>query len=242
MSSKTEITILLDRSGSMNSVREATVRGINEFIVKVNEEPGEGYWNLIQFDDWDSARGAGEVFPHTTFENWPSHTLPNFGLQDYMPRGGTALDDAVCLTILKLKQRYSSLSEGAKPKVMFIIVTDGQENSSREYSPAKRRELIAEAQSTLGWTFIFLGADQDAFHEASKMGVATQAVRGMTSNKVQWEKTSGGVAAVYANVAMGARNWKADGNLTGEVLLGSATPDSGDKSLTDPGSSSAGTP
>ena len=85
MSRPVDVTIILDRSGSMQSTREATVKGVNDFIRSVNEVPGEGSWTLLQFDDPDSARGAGEEFPHCVFGHVPSARVPLLEPKDFVP-------------------------------------------------------------------------------------------------------------------------------------------------------------
>src|SRR5437588_6465110 len=103
-----DVTIILDRSGSMQSIRSATVQGVNDFIRSVNEVPGEGAWTLLQFDDPDSARGADEEFPHCIFGHAPSAQVPLLEPKDFVPRGRTALVDAVCTTLLRLREWFLS--------------------------------------------------------------------------------------------------------------------------------------
>src|SRR6266567_4437843 len=123
MSRPVDVTIILDRSGSMQSTREATVKGVNDFIRSVNEVPGEGAWTLLQFDDRDSARGAGEEFPHCVFDHVPSAQVPLLEPTDFVPRGGTALVDAVCTTLVRLRDWSLSHPETERPRVMVVIMT-----------------------------------------------------------------------------------------------------------------------
>lgn len=169
----TDVTFLLDRSGSMESKREFVVKGINDFIANVKSMPGQGCWSLVQFDDRDSARGAGEAFPHLTYGQRAESDVPAFGLDDYKPRGGTALVDAVCMTILSIKERVASLPQNLRDerKVMLVIVTDGEENQSRDYTNERLRELRAEMEAKHGWEFMFLGAGQEAFLQAQNHGL-----------------------------------------------------------------------
>jgi hypothetical protein len=220
----TDVTILLDRSGSMKSIREATVAGINKFIDEMNRVPGEGIWSLAQFDDPDSARGARESFPHIVFQDRADSEVPRFEVADFMPRGRTALIDAVCFTVQKLSARILPLPEADRPRVMVVIMTDGLENASREFSSARMRELIAEAQGVHGWEFIYLGANQDAFAEAGKFGIDTR-VRDGVSNKIDYTADSQGVGEAFQACGKNARRWKLDGNDTAEELMGSSAPD-----------------
>jgi len=219
MSRVTDITIILDRSGSMRSIRDATVQGINAFIEDVNKVPGEGVWTLVQFDDPDSARGAREPFPHVVFENVSSIHVPRFEAADFKPRGSTALVDAVCLTVQKVKTRVLAVPEEYRPKVMVVIMTDGMENASREFTSAQLREMLAEAQSAHGWEVLYLGANQDAFAEAGKYGIAK------AGNVYRFDATDSGTQGVLQAGAGKARNWKLEGNDSAAGLMGSASPD-----------------
>lgn len=219
MSRITDITILLDRSGSMNSIREATVKGVNAFMDDVNRVPGEGVWSLVQFDDHDSAKGAREQFPHVVFENVNSSRLPRLEPADFKPRGSTALVDAVCLTINRISARVQAVPEADRPKVMVVVMTDGLENASRQFTSARLRELVAEAQSVYGWEFLYLGANQDAFSEAGKYGIAK------AGNVYNFNATDAGCQGALHAGAQNARHWKLDGNDSAAGLIGSAAPD-----------------
>lgn len=225
MANTTEVIIILDRSGSMASIREAAVRGVNDFINEVQKEPGHGFWTLVQFDDHDSARGAGEAFPHVVFDQAPDERVPRLEAGDFVPRGSTALIDAVCLTVLKARDRWLALPGPRRPRVMVVVMTDGLENASREYTSARLRELTAEAQALHGWSFVFLGANQDAFAESGKLGIDT-CTRGGVHNKINYSATTAGVAAGLGAGARHVRGWKGDGNPTADHLLSPADPES----------------
>src|SRR5262249_48619218 len=112
-----------------------------------------------------------------------------------------------------------------RPNVMVVVMTDGLENASREFTSARLREMIAEAQSVHGWEFLYLGANQDAFAEAGKYGIAKQA------NVINFSATDRGAAAALNTGARNARNWKLDGNDTAAGLLGDASPDDPSKEV-----------
>ncbi|MFO0842979.1 MAG: vWA domain-containing protein [Gemmataceae bacterium] len=224
MTRPTEVIIVLDRSGSMASIREAAVRGVNGFIDEVQKEPGEGYWTLVQFDDHDSARGAAEAFPHVVFDRVPDARVPRLEVHSFVPRGSTALNDAVCLTVTRARERWLTIPEHLRPRVMVVVMTDGLENASRQFSGAQLRHLTAEVQAQHGWSFVFLGANQDAFAESAKLGIHTQA-HGGVANKINYTATVAGVAAGMAAGARHVRGWKGDGNPTADQLLGGIDPD-----------------
>ncbi len=217
MSRPCQVVILLDRSGSMQSIREATVKGINDFIKEVQKEPGEGTWSFLQFDDLRSAKGAGEKFPHAVFENIPDSEVREVKLEDFIPRGGTALIDATFITVRDVKDWWLSIEKEKRPRVMIVIVTDGQENESKNFTRDELRELTAEVQSKHGFEFIYLGANQDAFAEAEKYGIS--------KNAMGFQANSAGYQHANRSAARGTRKWKADGNPTAESLLTSAEPD-----------------
>lgn len=227
MSKSTEVVILLDRSSSMNKIRESTVDSINNFITQVQEEPGEGNWTLIQFDDHDSARGAGEMFPHVVYERRSDREMRKLELNDFRPRGGTALVDAVCLTIETMKKVY--LAQENRPGVLIVVITDGQENSSREYRTPQMRSLIAEVQSQYNWSFLYLGANQDAFAEAGKYGIVSNSYGGV-SNRITYDHTGEGIERALLCAATNARGWKVEGNKTVEDMMGPSCPDDPSKS------------
>lgn len=140
---------ILDRSGSMESCRDDTIGGFNSFVN--SQKAFGGTMTLIQFDHeyLESYRDKpiDEVVPLTT--------------TTFEPRGSTALLDAIGKTIKNTKTD--------KPTV--IILTDGQENSSHRYTKSHIKDLI-EQKTKDGWTFMYLGANQDAFAEAGSMGIA----------------------------------------------------------------------
>lgn len=218
-----DVTILLDRSGSMDSMKEAAVAGINKFITDVKSEPGEGCWTLATFDDQHSAKGAGERFPHYVFSAVPDAEVPT--LNDFAPRGGTALVDAFCKVILDIRERLATLLEIERQnrKVMIVVITDGQENQSIEFTSEKLRELVGEAQGKEGWEFIYLGANQDAFAVAAQYNVTrSMNYAGLTAGSVtanSYEATPTGIAVAIASGAIGCRAWKADGNDTAAAFL-----------------------
>jgi hypothetical protein len=226
----TDITFILDRSGSMASLREAACRSINDYMRTVDQEPGDGCWTLVQFDDPDSARGAGEAFPHEVFTQVPGERRPFLEVQNFQPRGSTALRDAMATTILRAKARIESqVPEALRPdyRVLMVTMTDGQENASQQYTQAKLNELIAERQKA-GWVFVYLGANQDAFAEGKNLGIDQQRnvqnrYRGATFKN--YEASPAAMQACTANAAADARDWKAEGNQTAAGLQGDGKPD-----------------
>ncbi len=155
----TDITLVVDRSGSMQDIRSDAQGGVNAFIENQAKEPGEALLTLVQFDtDYE--------FLH---KGVPMADVPKYEL---VPRGATALLDAVGRAINETGERLSKMNEADRPGlVVFVVMTDGLENSSQEFSKPRIKEMIQHQQKMYGWQFTFLGADQDAFAEASAMGM-----------------------------------------------------------------------
>lgn len=155
----TDITLVVDRSGSMADVREDAEGGVNTFIAEQAKEPGEALLTLVQFDtEYD--------FLH---KGVPINEVPHYELH---PRGMTALLDAVGRAINETGERLVAMGEQDRPGlVIFVVMTDGLENSSKEFTKAQIKEMIERQQNDYSWHFTFLGANQDAFAEAGAIGI-----------------------------------------------------------------------
>lgn len=201
-----EVLILLDRSGSMSSIQAAVVKGINDFASGiVGDGKGDIRWNLVLFDDYQSAQANKEDFPFTVWENRKG-AAPIFHPDEFAPRGGTALIDATCMALQKLKTRVFALPEKERPEnVIVVIVTDGQENSSKEWTRNKLRSITAELEADHKWKFIYLGANQDAFSEAGNYFTAgTLSCKGMSPNAQNAFKFEANAEGVSRGIASGA--------------------------------------
>ena len=169
----TDITMVIDRSGSMQSIRTDAEGGINSFIEQQKQEPGEALLTLVQFD-------TEYEFVHS---GTPIKQVPAFTL---VPRGSTALLDAVGRAINETGARLAAMSDADRPGlVVFVIVTDGQENSSHEFERDKIREMIEHQQSVYKWQFTFLAANQDAFAEGASMGIAQDGIAAFAMGKAR---------------------------------------------------------
>ena len=160
----TDITLVVDRSGSMEEIREDAQGGVNAFIRQQAELPGEAMITLVQFD--------------TEYE-FLARGIPVRDMKPYqlVPRGATALLDAVGRAINETGERLSKLPEADRPGlVVFVVMTDGLENSSQEFTKAQIKKMIENQTRKFQWQFTFLGADQDAFAEADALGIAAGGV------------------------------------------------------------------
>jgi len=160
-----EIICIIDRSGSMGSIVNDAIGGFNTFLEEQKELPGKATLTFVQFDT------EYEV----VHESKPIQDVPILNSKTYKPRGGTALLDAIGKTINDTERRLSNMLEESRPdKVIIAILTDGEENSSKKYSLSEIKEKISLQKEKHKWEFIYLGANQDAFAEAAKLGIAAK--------------------------------------------------------------------
>lgn len=168
----TDITLVVDRSGSMEQIREDAEGGVNSFIAQQAKEPGEALLTLVQFD-------TEYEFLH---QGVPITEVPKYQL---VPRGRTALLDAVGRAINETGERLAKMDEQDRPGlVVFVVMTDGLENSSREFSKSDVKAMIERQQDKYNWHFTFLGANQDAFAEAGSMGIHAAGAANYAADKV----------------------------------------------------------
>ena len=168
----TDITIIVDRSGSMESIKTDAEGGIRTFVADQQKQPGEATLSLIQFDTVYE-----EVYTAKPINDVPDYTL--------VPRGGTAYLDALGRAIVMAGERMKAIPEGQRPGlVVMVVVTDGEENSSKEYTHAKIKEMIQHQQDVYKWQFTFLAAGMDAFKEGQALGINAAGVCGFTAENV----------------------------------------------------------
>ncbi len=160
----TYVAEVLDRSGSMGAIAQPTRDGHNEFIRAQKLLPGECSYLLSQFDH-----------EFETVYDGPMKDAPELTTINYIPRGSTALLDALGNTIMGLGIKLGALAEDQRPeRVVVVIITDGQENASMRYSRREIFDMITHQRTAYGWQFLFLGAGQDAIHEGNKIGIPMQ--------------------------------------------------------------------
>jgi uncharacterized protein YegL len=160
-----DITVVLDRSGSMQALTNETINGFNEFINSQKKLDTEVKVTLIQFD-------------HEYIINYEAvniNRVPALNMMTYVPRGGTALLDAIGKTIKMTKNRHKLMGETDAPdKTMIVIITDGYENSSTKYTAEIIFKKIKKMEEKRGWEFIYLGANQDAIRVAGNYGIESK--------------------------------------------------------------------
>lgn len=152
MKDYTHIAIILDRSGSMSSIANEIIGGFNAFMEDQIKAPGTATLTLVQFDN--------EIDRLETFK--PLQEVKQLTSETYRPRGMTKLYDAIGLTVGTVQDEILKINEADRPeKVLVVILTDGLENSSQEYTVDKVKSLLDQKQKD-GWEFSFIGANQDA--------------------------------------------------------------------------------
>jgi len=183
----TEIVTIIDKSGSMSSLQSRTIEGYNEFLNEQKQLDGDANFSLVLF----SSPGKEEI----VFDSVDIQEISELTTENYRPGGATALYDCIGKTIKALKKRIKNLDKDERPeKVLFVIITDGEENSSRTFGKDEVFKMINKREEKNDWSFIYLGANQDAFGEGSKMGVK----RGKT---LDYAATDAGMNFAYANIS-----------------------------------------
>ena len=176
----TEIAYILDRSGSMQSLQEAAIAGFIHFLKAQLDVPGDANLTLVLFDD-------EYVVPQLAV---PIQEVPKLDARTYVPRGSTALLDAIGRTIKDTAARLAKLPEARQPgKVIIAVFTDGFENSSSEYTHAHISNLIRLHRNEKGWEFLFLAANQDAIATAAAMSMEVSTSGNVTASPSGYRST-----------------------------------------------------
>ena len=158
----TELVFILDRSGSMSGLEADTIGGFNSMIIKQKKGEGEAIVSTVLFDD------QAEVL-HDRIDIDKIELMND---EQYYVRGCTALLDAVGGAIHHIGNVHKYAREEDRPeKTLFIITTDGMENSSRHYSYDRVKNMVERQKERFGWEFIFLGANIDAVEVAGRFGI-----------------------------------------------------------------------
>jgi hypothetical protein len=181
----THIETILDRSGSMSLCWDSTIEGFNSFLADQKKVGGKCTVTQVQFDN------AYEIHYHYT----DIADVAYINRETYIPRGSTALLDAIGKSIVRLGAELAAKPEHLRPsKVIVLIQTDGQENASTEFNRAQVFEKVKHQQDKYGWEFIFAGTNQDAIMTAASYGIPTRSA-------IYYSNTAHGTANVWANVS-----------------------------------------
>lgn len=160
----TEIVFILDESGSMADLKSDTIGGFNSLIEKQKTEAGEAVVTTVLFS----------TESRVLHDRVPIEHIGKMTEKDYCPSGGTALLDAVGGAVEHIRNIHKyARPEDIPEHTLFVITTDGMENSSRHFTAAKVKKLISAQQEVYGWEFVFLGANIDSAETAESIGIGS---------------------------------------------------------------------
>ena len=172
------VNFILDESGSMTSIKDQTISGFNEYVDSLKPKGKAARFTFTKFNS-----GATII----VCDNIPVKDVPLLTSSNYIPNNLTPLYDAIGASVKTVEKALKK----ELVDVLCVIMTDGQENCSREFTRSKIFEIIAEKQKE-GWTFAYLGANQDSWGEGSKVGIAG-------SNTMDFAYDSAGVTRAFAS-------------------------------------------
>lgn len=192
MKNVTDISILLDNTGSMFVIRDKTISGFNEFLVsqQTNGVPTE--ISLIKFNS--------DNYFDVKYWNSRAETVLPLTREDYYPTGTTPLLDALGTLINKKGDMLSNLHQAERPsRVVIVVITDGEENASSEFNFDKIKEMVKHQTEIYSWQFVFLGADIDSFAQSAGVGIpSTRAANYKKDNIIMACKTVGDRITAYS--------------------------------------------
>lgn len=192
MKNLTEIVCVLDRSGSMDAIVDDAIGGFNAFLKAQQATPGEAVMSVVLFDHEYQLLHHGKSL----------ESIPPFTRETFVPRGSTALYDALGKTIHAVGERLSGLAQAERPdKVLFVILTDGAENASQHFSSKQIHEMISHQRTVYSWEFLFLAANQDAFAVSQSLGIAK-------GNAINFETTSESTTLAINRMAKAASSYR----------------------------------
>ena len=186
----THIVVILDKSASMSGLSHSTISGFNGFMKEQKTVASKATVSLVQF-------AAGQDW---VYDMMPVAEVSDLTSRSYNTDGpSTALCDSIARAVHRAENQIKEMNE--KPdNVVVVIITDGQENDSKEFQK-KHIVKIIEAHEKEGWDFVFLGANQDAIAEGGSIGVRA-------SNALTYGATQDGVHAMYASVSENLTNYR----------------------------------
>ncbi|MGI5864910.1 MAG: hypothetical protein ACOX6T_23065 [Myxococcales bacterium] len=166
----------------MGAIRDDAIKGFNAFLAEQKALPGEARLTLVLFDDQYEV-----AVEHTDLQ-----AVEPLTRQTFVPRGSTALFDAMGRTIDEVGQRLAKTSEDERPsKVVVVTLTDGHENASVKFSERDVFDRVAHQRDVYCWDFVFLAADQDAIATAARLAIDA-------ANAIDFRSDADGTAMAFA--------------------------------------------
>lgn len=191
----TVVNFILDMSGSMESMKESTVSGFNEYLSNLKKDGNDYRVNVTFFDDVIEK-------PYVDAKIYDVQPIK----KEYQPRGMTALYDAICKTV------NESRKLGKHEKALVVIMTDGGENSSKEYTEKDFIKIKKELEDKGNYTFVFLGANQDAWGVAQKWGFAH-------NNVATYNSTVKGTSAAFRGMSVSTGMYAASASMSTDSFM-----------------------
>lgn len=182
----TEIIFVIDKSGSMSHLAKDTIGGFNGFVESQKDDTKTTLTTVLFDTSWNILHDGIDVYEVSPMTS-----------KDYIAGGGTAMLDTIGEIINRVQDRHDELGAEKPDNVLFVITTDGEENSSRKFTKAQIEKMIKHQTNGHGWEFMFLGANIDAVKEAQDIGISA-------TRAVSYDWTTMGTDALYSTVTAAA--------------------------------------
>lgn len=210
----TSINVIIDASGSMSGLTHDTINSFNTFLKEQKEFPGEAVFTLCTFNtDYRLVHDFQKIASVVDLDN-----------VTYRPQGGTALLDAMGTTIDSVGRKLAAMAEEERPsKVIFLVITDGHENSSRRYSPDQIKSMVEHQKDVYAWEFVFMGANIDAIAAGTNLGISMQ-------NTLNYVPSAAGTHQLYRSISDNMSSYRASNSSRADFFnqtqqgVGSVTP------------------
>jgi len=204
----TSINVIIDQSGSMGYLTTDTIGSFNGFVTEQKLVPGDAAFTLCTFNE--SARLVHDFVKLAA--------VPALDSKTYRPSGGTALLDAMGTTINSVGAKLAALPEEERPsKVIFLIITDGQENSSRNFTKEQVKSMVEHQRDVYSWEFVFMGANIDAIDEGTSLGIAAQ-------NTMNYAPSAAGTRSLYKSVSSSMTGYRSGNSSKASYFDPNAVP------------------
>ena len=203
MKNYVKIINIIDKSGSMGSMIDTAINGFNEFLIEQKKVEGKAVVSTVLFNS--------QYQP--LYEDLDIQNCQFLDKNNYVPSSMTALYDSICKTISIEIDKLGNLPIEERPdKTICVILTDGQENSSKIYNRETTKNMITEMKEDFKWEFIFLCADEEAATTAETIGIS----RG---NSYAFVNNAGGIRDAYAGVSYASTNYRKSKSVKMENLM-----------------------
>jgi len=203
----TEIICIIDKSGSMNSIKSDAIGGFNSFLTEQKDLKDDTRITLSLFDSNYKS----------VYKNISLMDAEELNEETYVPSSMTALYDAIGISIDEAKERYKNDPDNKPDRVLVVILTDGEENRSREYDQKRIFEMIKSQTEDEEWEFIFLAANQDAMKTGHSMGIKM-------GNSLDFAPTGEGTQVMYAQMSASVKGYRSSKSKKADNLMND-TPD-----------------